>query len=232
MLSERVIIILVAVLLSSAIAEASERTIRSSNCKPIQKNPVSKQFCENPPTVSVDLKLYSGLWYGMFTSGTAVNFTTGTCITANYTLVQDKISVLNCDARKVGAIPQCVQAVATRRDNVPMSGNLQVNFPFIPEGPFNPAKYNVAFLMKSKEGEYDAAAVYQCATTPDGTSLPGFYILVRKPPYQIQPWKLLRKIKERLRCEGYTTFYKWVNISHKPGCKYFYGPDGYTSMTP
>lgn len=206
-------------------------------CKPVVKNPVPSEFCLNPPTVPVDLSVYSGTWFNTFVSGSAAFFATEPCITANYTANDNgTVSVLNCNAATIGSVPNCVRAIATRRDNVPMSGNLQVYFPGQPQGPFNPGRYSVAAFIGNATSGYEAVAVYQCSVTPDNVTAPGFYILSRGYPYNAQPWQTLKQLKEKLRCYGYTTLYDWLNIKHKNACKYFFGPDGYTvqelSFTP
>lgn len=221
--------LLIAVWLTLSVAAQDSS---DSECKEIVKNPPSSEFCENPPTVSVNLTAYSGLWFNTFVSGSAAFFATQPCTTANYTAnANGTVSVLNCNSVTIGGIPSCVRAVALRRDDMEMSGNLQVYFPGQPAGPFNPGRYNVAALLGDEMMGYEAAAVYQCSETSAGTA-PGFYILMRGYPYNEKPWQTLKTLKEKLRCSGYTTFYEWLNIKHKPGCNYFFGSDGFTVQEP
>lgn len=213
-----------AIITTATLSDASP-----SQCKKVEKSPPSKSFCDRPPTVPVDLKAYSGLWYNIYSSGAARRFTRGTCITANYSLTPNgKVAVLNCNIvnKKIGV--QCVKAIAERRKDVSDEGKLVVKFENFPSGPSNRGNYNVAALIGSASAGYWAAAVYQCDRLSNGTNGTGFYILSRS---RYLSWVTLLLLKLKLRCFGYDVN---VNFERTPqkNCRYFNQSPGFTLARP
>lgn len=189
----------------------------------------STSFCRRPPTVPVDLPTYAGLWFNTFITGSAVRFSRGTCITANYTQTRNgDIAVLNCNQRRRGDRPNCVKAVARKRKDVPDPGKLLVSFPGIPRGLFNPGQYNVVALLGDKNSGYYAAAAYQCVVLPDGVRVPGFFILSRSPLF---PRVVLFLLKLKLRCYGYDVSVFFKEVPHD-NCRYFYERPGFSVARP
>lgn len=216
MRTHQVLVILPAVLLL-----LSARPTLARYCVPA--HPTNAAFCRTPPVVrNFDLTPYMGKWYQLYTSGTATQFSSNRCVTANYTLAADgTVSVVNCHLPSEEELPQCQRAVAERRVGLEPP-HLQVQFaPFLPAG-----DYNVAALLGDAESGYEAAAVYTCRLEGDRV-LEGVYFIARE---RERAEVVFEGLTRHMRCLGYVLDDKFYATGHEEQCRYFDGEKGFEEV--
>lgn len=180
--------------------------------------PPSRKFCRFPPTVPLSLPLYQGRWFNTFNSGIARRFSTGACVTANYTLLPNgTVAVLNCNQLDRSMPPGCVRASAVRRPGTNSTGKLLVSFPSSPMGFGNPGPYNVVALLGDERIGYFAAAVYSCEVVEGIGPVDGLFILSRVNVLKKLVFHLLAI---KLKCAGFDLSQEFVEVDHT-GCQYF-----------
>lgn len=190
--------------------------------------PPSNKFCNFPPTVPVDLNIYTGTWFGIYISGLALSTTPGRCVTANYKITENgTIAVLNCAQTDEKRRPECRRGLATRRPGTVAPGKLQVTFPSVPNSLESPGSYNIAALLGNRKIGYWAAAVYTCRTLPNGENRRGVFILSRTTRFRRT---ILFLLKRQLRCRGYDVSDKFVKVGHTKNCEYFFEDTGFTVL--
>ncbi|CAN8064339.1 unnamed protein product [Agarophyton chilense] len=200
-----------------------------NSCSAVENNPPGDKFCNDPPVVPVELPLYQGTWFLSYVSGSATQFSSDPCTTANYTLNEEgNVDVLNCAVRRPGGIPSCVRAVASQRPNTTASGKLSVLFPNAPRAVFNPGQYSVAALLGFPGIGYFSAAVYQCGEVPGVGNAPGFYILTRNLWFREF---VLYLMKVALKCRGFDVNVDFLTVGHSR-CNYFFEESGFTEFDP
>lgn len=201
------------------LAICANLTVAHPHCKHYAL-PFTSQFCSRPPVDVVVPASYTGTWYQIYASESAIRFTSTQCVTANYTASASGLDVLNCFS--TSPTVNCVTGTATLSPD--SSSRLTVKFPGSPGGP-----YNIAALLGDPEYGYAAAAVYSC-TVIAGKARESWFILSRVP-YRTK--FILYRLLHKLRCKGYSvSLLDFLPTRQGAGCNYFFGPNGFTTRGP
>lgn len=183
-------------------------------------SPPSAAFCRNPSVIrQVHIPAYTGRWFQIYASGSAVFISRSSCVTANYTLTENgELDVLNCFFTPDMPRASCLNGSARVRRGGRTS-QLEVQFPGTPY-----SNYNVAAILGNPNYGYAAVAVYSCRVVGNDI-FDGFFILARVP---FQSQRVLKRLKDKLKCMGYAVDdHTFERTKHAPECSYFSGEKGF-----